>query len=39
MSLLTSMTSDTSTFSYHEQPRVRDYKFSFSQSYAYPHQL
>lgn len=40
MSLLTGLTSDASSYSHHEaQPRVRDYKFSFSQSYAYPHQL
>ena len=43
MSFITSLTSDATT-SYGasqagHQPRVRDYKFSFSQSYAYPHQL
>lgn len=40
MSLLTGITSDAATYSQHQQqPRIRDYKFSFSQSYAFPHQL
>ena len=41
MSLLTGLTSDVSNNYSHQQqaPRVRDYKFSFSQSYSFPHQL
>ena len=41
MSFLTSMTSDATSYQgqQSQQTRIRDYKFSFSQSYAYPHQL